>query len=1149
MNQLNKLKEMKRSFLLAALLLGATLCAQAQTQTSNGYIIYNSTYGYLTHNASTGAVSTAMVADFDPSTCLWTISGNYIRPVSSNGSAVLGNLYLRPRSNNNTYSLNTNTSTNYATWSGGLSEDGNPVYNSRYLRYSGSSNTWQVSTNNSSHGTIYAVTKTTTAGTQAATYNGTLSGTTAFFTAGATATYTPAVTFTAAYDYTTVSYSYSGGTLASETTGTVPTPSDVNLSDGWTIEWSLSDDTYASISSAGVLTVSSTLPATYATATVSYTATDGVNTVTASLPITIAASESVYEGVIGGTEGVSGGIVTLNDYEDHTWSYYSDASLPAQMRSLNPANVKITYYGNGTNTVSTSTDENPAANTFTASTNSSVKVGIDEPEGTFVYYKTLERTDGSTSANPTGRCLYRTILNPFSVRPTYGSGDTRWRGFYKWRVKSFSGGSIYTVATGGTALTVGSTIDAETDIYFAPTSEYGMAVELEALWAGAAVSTSSAPSTYSSAERNFYVRRSNASSNVFSSSSPCTYSSFYPNGTTDGTTAATMNDRVTVQSGTAKADSRVEYHIWSNTTALTVGDSKLNKVMIGRGMTSNSNPQLNFLVGTFTSSGNVRACIESGTYGGSGSTVSYLYGEKPTMNDNLVHMDVILGSDYDRAKGDDTKLALDAYRISHDKDNGMTTGSAWKDFHNTDIVVKSGKMQERYWTSESAYYLHSFYCRSTLTGTTDKYPGIAYLTVEGGQFASINGGRGNYNAGLVTNSNIVFSLRMKGGTVHGSIYGGASSQPSYGCRRMVVTGGTVEGWIAGGSNGPYYSGSGHAGGATYGNSYIYVGGNAFIGTEETSSRTLDLTPGGNIFGAGRGSEGQVHTNDESHPASIVNSYIAVADNASVLRNVYGGGFYGHTGFSSTSSPFDSETSANLFIVGGTVHGSVFGGGNNSQGTNANIRMTGGLVEGGIYGGSNLTGEMHYNTTLQINGGQVGVDADHLGNIHGGGYGANTSVSGNVSVTLGDTPATSGGATVYGNVYGGSALGDVNSGSSNTTTVTLNRGTVNGNLFGGALGEGADVNGKITVTMTGGTVSDGLYGGGDAAAYSPNSNHPLVNMTGGTAGNVFGGGKGASAIVTGNPQITLSGTAHVTGNVYGGGNAATVNGNTDVKILE
>ena len=400
----------KVSGALFALLL---LFSVANGASGQNYIITNGTY-YLTHDATSGAVSTAGVSDFNPGTCLWSITGNYIRPVNADGN-VLDNLYLRPRSGNNNYGLNTNTSTNYADWTD--AQDGGQPYYTRYLRWSGSNSAWQISTTNSQRGTLHLVTKTTENINNAAAYNGTISGNTALTGAGATSTLTPAATHTAAYSLTTVTYSYSGGELGSTTTGTVPTPTTVSLDSGWELAWSLSDDTYATISDAGVVTVKSDLPATYATTTVTLTATrtDGTGSFTASLPITIYASADIQTNVIGGTQGVSGGTVTLNDYEDHSWSYYSDASLPARMRSLNPSNVKITYYGNGTNTVTTSADASPALDTFTASTDNSVAVGIGEPEATFVYYKTLERTSGN--AYGSAAYNYTTIPNPLQHPP------------------------------------------------------------------------------------------------------------------------------------------------------------------------------------------------------------------------------------------------------------------------------------------------------------------------------------------------------------------------------------------------------------------------------------------------------------------------------------------------------------------------------------------------------------------------------------------------------------------------------------------------------------------------------------------------------------------------------------------------------------
>lgn len=1147
MNKSDRMKAIKRSLLLAAMVIGAATAKGQSTTESNGYIIYYG--GFLTHDASTGAVITTRTTDFDLSTCLWTIdaTNRYIRPVSSDGSSVLGSLYLRARNDNNQNSLNTSTSTTNAVWAGGVSNGGQPYHGTnRYLRVTGSTGTgtWQIGTSNSSRGTIYAVTKTTTAINNPASYDGTLSGTTEFFAAGATATYTPSVTHTAAHNLNTVTYSYSGGELFSETTGTVPTPTTVNLNDGWTVEWSLSDDTYATISNSGVLTVRSTLPTSFATTTVSYTATKGSNTVTATLPVVIYASQEVMEGVNGTTQGVSGGVVTLNDYEDHSWSYYQPlsalpAGYPEELCSPYPANVKITYYGNGTNTVTTSTAVTPALNTFTASTNDGVAVGVGEPEGTFVYYKTLERTTGSAYGSAT--YSYTTIPNPFSIRPVYGSGDTRWRGFYAWRVKSVSGGTI-------SGKEVGDIIDADATVSFIPTAEYGMTVELEALWAAAEVSTGNSPSFsngYNSVERNFYV----GSAGLFTTTTPCTYSSFYPNGTTNGTTPATVaangtvNNRLSKGSGTATADCKVEYIIWSNSTALNTGGFKVD---IGRGMTASGNgPLLLPLSGTHNADKNARLRIETGTYNGGESS---LYGT-PSVGNYLVHLDLIFGSDYDRAKGDNTRLTFaNGNTIVHGAHTA--TGARWLSFQHLDIVVKSGRMQPGYFTDASASYNRTFYCRSTLDAD-NRYPGISYLTVEGGEFASVNGGRGNRRDGYALEDDIVFSLRIKGGTIHGSIYGAASANPSFGGRRVIMTGGTVEGWIAGGCDG-----TSTGGGATLGNSYFYIGGNGIVGTPTRGA--LDGTEAGNVFGAGRGTSSQ---GVSANPASMKNAFIVLADDGFVLRNIYGGGDYGYTGVVTHDGQTSDATAANFFILGGTLNGSLFGGGNNNNSacTNANITMTGGLVKGGIYGGSNNSGTLSYNVTMHIDGGQVGTDAMHPANIHGGGYGQNTAVTGNVDITLGAANQSTPGVTVYGNVFGGSALGKVNGtgttfDASKHTNVTINQGLINGNLFGGALGQAsplitAPVNGLITVTINGGDVNGNVYGGGDASAYNSSRDYPVVNMTGGKAIKVFGGGKGSTADITGNPKVTLSGNAHVTENVYGGGDAAEVTGETSVILKD
>ena len=71
------------------------------------------------------------------------------------------------------------------------------------------------------------------------------------------------------------------------------------------------------------------------------------------------------------------------------------------------------------------------------------------------------------------------------------------------------------------------------------------------------------------------------------------------------------------------------------------------------------------------------------------------------------------------------------------------------------------------------------------------------------------------------------------------------------------------------------------------------------------------------------------------------------------------------------------------------------------------------------------------------------------------------MKGNVAVYIGTSGQATEGATIYGNVYGGGALGNTNVDTSGTPTadtktdVNLFKGTIYGNVFGGGLGRKAE----------------------------------------------------------------------------------------------
>jgi len=540
---------------------------------------------------------------------------------------------------------------------------------------------------------------------------------------------------------------------------------------------------------------------------------------------------------------------------------------------------------------------------------------------------------------------------------------------------------------------------------------------------------------------------------------------------------------------------------------------------------------------------------------------------------------VTFGCDYDRATSNNNNLEFtNALYISSGSNVNAASGQEV-----CRVYSKSGKFvtsqQVGSGDANQSYYFGF--------SNRQEDEGYKYLEIQGGEWLNIAGGMGTYN----NPTDPCTIIRMKGGLVKGSIYGAAQFANAAGARIFVFTGGTVNGWIAGGANGTQATR-----GELNGPSYIYVGGNTRVDSNG-STTPINRALGGNVFGAGCGYSGSSSSGEVTLGTNVV-----IADNAYVERGVYGGGSYGFCRTTQT---------ANIYITGGRVAGvnggvngtsysssiigGVFGGACQNKGGEVNIFMTGGEVSaGGIYGGSNYTGTLSGSVNINVHGGQVGTTAQNT-NIHGGGYGVQTIVSGNVDVTLGANGQTLGGVTVYGDVYGGSALGEVN-GTSGTGTlhtyVTLNKGLIYGSLYGGGLGNAttaADVNGPVAVKVYGGSVMEtsaqgsgsvyganningkpqravtvdiygtdaapsestyainAVYGGGNRADYTYGTPLVTVHNCASSIGSVYGGGNAASVPAT---DVTIHG-GNVIGNVFGGGNGLTspanVTGSTLTKI--
>ncbi len=411
-----------------------------------------------------------------------------------------------------------------------------------------------------------------------------------------------------------------------------------------------------------------------------------------------------------------------------------------------------------------------------------------------------------------------------------------------------------------------------------------------------------------------------------------------------------------------------------------------------------------------------------------------------------------------------------------------------------------------------------------------------------GTFTNVYGGS---NAANIT-GNVV--LNLKGGTMQ-NVYGGSKGTNSVaaninGSVTLNLYGGTINQDAFGGSNvNGNITGNitvnvlDHEGTCALDVNNIYGGGNLTPYTPTNASATsptinvmhINQSAGirGNVFGGGKGSTAVVTANprvnigyDATTMASLANvEYPAGIDRNNYVAKVAGSVFGGGDAAAVHGSPIVTLDNLNSEV------GNLYGGGNNIETLNDGIMgnttviMKNGRVITGIYGGCNVNGDVTGNSTVALNGGTVGslveptesANGYVTGRIFGGGYGQNTNIDGNVHVTLN-------GATVYGDLYGGSALGDVNTNSghltgtvNNTDTVLVDilSGTIKGDIYGGGLGDKASLG-------TGHT---------DVAA----TVHGVIHV------NIGAGPKAPSTDTTGSAAIrtyTLVGTTTAGGSVYG-----------------
>ena len=504
----------------------------------------------------------------------------------------------------------------------------------------------------------------------------------------------------------------------------------------------------------------------------------------------------------------------------------------------------------------------------------------------------------------------------------------------------------------------------------------------------------------------------------------------------------------------------------------------------------------------------------------------------------------VYGNDYDRIKGDNDSLII--YYCASGSWGGSVYGSNTTNSIAIHTNIKSGKFGTGKYDYSAGVYVGG---RSGGTHYSARE-----ATIEGGWIYNLIGGpltdssKRNYNDTYIN---------VKGGSID-MIVGGAGASATYGNRIINLTGGVVNYAVFGGSNGYTGSDTGSYRGTLDGSTFIYVAGTAVVGDDDLINNNTNLfgAESGSVFGIGNGNS------DSSKIGTANSSNIVINGNATIKRNVYGGGNYGAVGIDATSS-----TSTSIKVLGGEISGSLYGGGNNNGSGSSSVEATinisiyDGKI-GNVYGGSKAKGTVYGSANVSVLGGNI------VNDVYGGGEGNNTFVTKNVDVVIGDN-SISNELLINGNVYGGSAYGTVNGSEVGTsvsnfdTNVTVNRGTITQSVFGGGKGNNTYtpfVLGNVTVNINGGNIGN-VFGGNDAQG-SPNGDD-FVYLNGGVIGNSYGGGNNTGQEVT---NIYLqgatvnnlfggsnkSGTVNTTnvyiksgnvGNVYGGNN---IGGNTDVN---
>ena len=355
-----------------------------------------------------------------------------------------------------------------------------------------------------------------------------------------------------------------------------------------------------------------------------------------------------------------------------------------------------------------------------------------------------------------------------------------------------------------------------------------------------------------------------------------------------------------------------------------------------------------------------------------------------------------------------------------------------------------------------------------------------------------------------------------------------------------------------------------------GNTYVNIGTQSTVayvsGTDHSNQNVVGANITGDVFGGGFGASTNV-----TGTATINIGEKKAGATEGTFEYVAHGAIFGNTSSIYGGSALGSVANTQVNLYAGTIPCEIFGGGKGrlapgnvsaqsaTISTKATVTLYNASVTGAIYGGCNINGTA---TATEVNmlGGTLGVSSTPKADIlFAGGKGQNTTTTdatmniGKVTTGTNQTTTYSGTATIYSNVYGGSALGAVGVSSTNivngSATVNLYQATsVTGDVFGDGMGyvDAKDNTKNVQAKMGNSTVNlynldlsnSNIYGGCNynGTVYGK----ATVNLIGGSVVVVYGGGQGQLTAVanTGSVEVnvgtdTSTGATTITGDIYGG----------------